>query len=73
MGHRSAEELEADPGRLFVGGTGIGAALAAAAPLQARISAGPAIARQLLIQLDVKGHGLPCSPHRRSTWHRPPW
>jgi hypothetical protein len=39
----------------------------------AEISAGPAIARQLLIQLDVQGHGLPCSPHRRSTWQRPPW
>jgi hypothetical protein len=36
MGHRSCRGVEADPGRLFVGGTGIGAALAAGAALEAR-------------------------------------
>jgi acetyl esterase/lipase len=46
-------ELEADPQRLFIGGSGTGAALAAAAALQAREREWPPISRQLLIDLDL--------------------
>jgi acetyl esterase/lipase len=53
-----AAELDAEPGRLFVGGIGMGAALAAAAALEARDGGWPAIARQLLIQPDLHGHDL---------------
>ena len=53
-----ARELEADPGRLVVGGTGTGAALAAAAALHARDRRWPPIARQLLVQPDFDGAGL---------------
>jgi acetyl esterase/lipase len=44
-----AEELDADPGRLIVGGERAGAALAAAVTLHARDQWWPAIARQVLI------------------------
>jgi acetyl esterase/lipase len=44
-----AQELDADPGRLIVGGERAGAALAAAVTLHARDEWWPAIARQLLI------------------------
>jgi acetyl esterase/lipase len=54
-----AAELDAEPGRLFVGGIGLGAALAAAAALEARDRGWPAIAGQLLIQPDLHGHDLP--------------
>jgi acetyl esterase/lipase len=54
-----ARELEADPRRLVVGGTGTGAALAAAAALRARDRRWPPIARQLLVQADFEGAGLP--------------
>jgi hypothetical protein len=50
-----ARELEADPGRLLVGGTGAGAALAAAVALCAHDRRWPPIARQLLIGLDLEG------------------
>ena len=53
-----ARELEADPGRLVVGGTGTGAALAAAAALCARDRRWPPIARQLLVGLDFESAGL---------------
>jgi alpha/beta hydrolase family protein len=53
-----ARELDADPGRLVVGGSGTGAALAAAAALSARDRGWPAIARQLLIGLDLAGREL---------------
>jgi acetyl esterase/lipase len=50
-----AEELDADPGRLIVGGERAGAALAAAVALHARDQWWPAISRQVLIhpELDV--------------------
>jgi len=48
-----AEELDADPGRLIVGGEGAGAALAAAVTLHARDEWWPAIARQLLIHPEL--------------------
>jgi acetyl esterase/lipase len=51
-----ARELEADPDRLVVGGTGAGAALAAAAALTAQDQRWPPIARQLLIELDLAGN-----------------
>jgi hypothetical protein len=44
-----ATELDADPGRLLVGGQGAGAALAAAAALRARDEGWPALARQVLV------------------------
>jgi hypothetical protein len=57
-----APQLEADPRRLFVGGIGMGAALANAAAAEAGAGGWPAIARQLLIPLDV-----PCPDVPRST------
>jgi acetyl esterase len=48
-----AEELDADPGRLIVGGERAGAALAAAVTLHARDQWWPAIARQVLIHLKL--------------------
>jgi hypothetical protein len=53
-----ARELEADPGRLVVGGIGTGAALAAAAALTARDRRWPRIARQVLLGLDLAGSEL---------------
>jgi hypothetical protein len=44
-----AAELDADPGRLLVGGQGAGASLAAAAALRARDERWPALARQVLV------------------------
>jgi len=54
-----AQELDADAGRLVVGGTGTGAALAAAAALRARDRRWPALARQLLVQPELESVGLP--------------
>ena len=54
-----AGQLEADPGRLFVGGIGMGAALANAAAAEAAACEWPAITRQLLIPLDVPCPELP--------------
>jgi acetyl esterase/lipase len=44
-----AAELDADPGRVVVGGAGRGAWLAAAVALQARDDGWPALARQVLV------------------------
>jgi acetyl esterase/lipase len=48
-----AEELDADPGRLVVGGERAGAALAAAVTLHARDQWWPAISRQVLIHPEL--------------------
>jgi alpha/beta hydrolase fold len=48
-----AAELDADPGRLVVAGAGAGAALAAAVTLHARDEWWPAIARQILLDVDL--------------------
>jgi hypothetical protein len=57
-----ARELEADPARLVVGGSGAGAALAAAAALNAQAEGWPPIARLLLIEPDVAGSEPPALP-----------
>jgi len=54
-----AAALEADAGRLYVGGLGTGAALAAAAALQARDRCWPAVAGQVLIQPDFHAYDGP--------------
>jgi alpha/beta hydrolase family protein len=57
-----AAQLEADPGRLIVGGIGMGAALANAAAAEAGARAWPCVARQLLIPLGVPCPDVPRSP-----------
>jgi len=56
-----ADELDADPGRLVVGGEGAGAALAAAVTLHARDQWWPAIGRQVVIhpELDAWSASVP--------------
>jgi acetyl esterase len=63
-----AEELDADPGRLIVGGERAGAALAAAVTLHARDQWWPAIARQLLIhpELDAWRASVPYASSLRT-------
>jgi len=63
-----AEELDADPGRLMVGGERAGAALAAAVTLHARDQWWPAIARQLLIhpELDAWRASVPYASSLRT-------
>jgi len=56
-----ADQLEADPQRLFVGGIRMGAALANAAAAEAGFRGWPVIARQLLIPLDVPCPDVPRS------------
>jgi hypothetical protein len=72
-----ARQLEADPRRLFVGGIGMGAGLANSAAAEAGADGWPAIARQLLIPLDVACPDVPRSaaaaPFTVVTFGGPPW
>jgi hypothetical protein len=72
-----AGQLEADPRRLMVGGIGMGAALANAAAAEAGACEWPAIARQLLIPLDVPCPDVPRSqaaaPFTAVTFAGEPW
>jgi hypothetical protein len=52
-----ARQLEADPGRLLVGGIGIGAGLADAAAREAAAIAWPRLTRRVLIPLDAPPPG----------------
>jgi acetyl esterase len=63
-----AEELDADPARLLVGGQAAGAALAAAVALHARDQWWPAIGRQVLIhpQLDAWRPSVPYASSLRT-------
>ena len=63
-----AEELDADPGRIVVGGEGSGAALAAAVTLHARDEWWPAVGRQVLIhpELDAWQASVPYASSLRT-------
>jgi hypothetical protein len=61
-----ARQLEADPGRLLVGGIGIGAALADAAAQEAAERGWPPLTRRILVPLDAPppepaDHGAPAT------------
>jgi acetyl esterase len=57
-----AEELHADPRRLFVGGEGTGAWLAAAVALQARDEGWPSLVGQLLVVTSTSGIAAGAAP-----------